>query len=171
MSEQMTPGERIKQARKNAKLTQEELGRLVDVTGVSIMRYEKGERSPDYMTTCRLASALKLKIEDLMSEAAKGWYEAGYEEGYDFGYEKAVTGGEQSDFIIDLDMEIRLFRSLSCLNNTGQQKAIERVEELTEIPRYRAETVPQSPPSPQEGTDIAPPLDAPEAPKKPTEDE
>ena len=77
MSEQMTPGERIKQARKNAKLTQEELGRLVDVTGVSIMRYEKGERSPDYMTTCRLASALKLKIEDLMSEAAKGWYEAG----------------------------------------------------------------------------------------------
>lgn len=168
MSEQMTPGERIKQARKNAKLTQEELGCLVNVTGVSIMRYEKGERSPDYMTTCRLASALKLKIEDLMSEAAKGWYEAGYEEGYDFGYEEAVTVGEESNSIIGLDMETRLFRSLSCLNNTGQQKAIERVEELTEIPRYRAETVPESPPAPQEGKDTTPP---PDAPQRPQEDE
>lgn len=164
MSEPMTPGERIKQARKNAKLTQEELGRLVDVTGVSIMRYEKGERSPDYTTTCHLASALKLKIEDLMSEAAKGWYEAGYEEGYDFGYKEAVTGGEQSDSIIDLDMEIRLFRSLSCLNNAGQQKAVERVEELTEIPRYRAETTPQSPQAPQEGKDTTPPTAPPETP-------
>lgn len=164
MSGPMTPGERIKQARKNAKLTQEELGRLVDVTGVSIMRYEKGERSPDYTTTCCLASALKLKIEDLMSEAAKGWYDAGYEEGYDFGYEEAVTGGKESDFIIDSDMEIRLFRFLSCLNNAGQQKAVERVEELTEIPRYRTEPAPQSPPTPQEGKDTTPSPDAPETP-------
>lgn len=162
MSTRMTPGERIKQARKSAKLTQEELGRIVDVTGVSIMRYEKGERFPDYTTTCLIAAALKLKIEDLMSETVKGWYEAGYEEGYDFGYEAAVSGGEQSDSIIDLDMEVRLFRSLSNLNNAGQQKAVERVEELTEIPRYRAETTPQSPPASQEGKDTTPPPDAPE---------
>lgn len=97
MSEPMTPGEHIKRARKNAKLTQEELGRLVDVTGVSIMRYEKGERSPDYMTTCHLASALKLKIEDLMSETAKGWYEAGYEEGHAFGYEEALIQEAKED--------------------------------------------------------------------------
>lgn len=162
MSEPMTPGEHIKQARKNAKLTQEELGRLVDVTGVSIMRYEKGERSPDYMTTCHLASALKLKIEDLMSETAKGWYEAGYEEGHAFGYEEAVTGGKQNDFIIDLDIEIRLFRSLSCLNNAGQQKAVERVEELTEIPRYcRQEPAEASPASPGD-TDTPMEQDAPE---------
>lgn len=169
MSEKMTPGERIKQARKNAKLTQEELGRLVDVTGVSIMRYEKGERFPDYRTTCNLAAELKLKIEDLMSETVKGWYEAGYEEGYDFGYEKAVSGGEQNDSIIDLDMEVRLFRSLSRLNDDGQKKAVERVEELTEIPKYQRHgsvVTPQSPPSPQEGTDTTSEEKPPETPSE-----
>lgn len=153
MPKRMTLGERIKQARKNAKLTQKELGELAGVTGVSIMRYEKGERFPDYTTTCNLAAALKLKIRDLMSEMAEDWYEAGYQEGYDFGYEAAVSGGEENDSIIDLDMEIRLFRSLSHLSDSGKQEAVKRVEELTEIPRYRAETTPQSTPAhPEQST-------------------
>lgn len=164
MPKRMTLGERIKQARKNAKLTQKELGELAGVTGVSIMRYEKGERFPDYTTTCNLAAALKLKIRDLMSEAAEDWYEAGYQEGYDFGYEAAVSGGEESDSIIDLDVEIRLFRSLSHLSDSGKQEAVKRVEELTEIPRYRAETATQSTQAPQEGNDTTPPQDAPETP-------
>lgn len=41
-----TYGERIKEARKAKHMTQEELGELVGVTGVTIMRYEKGQREP-----------------------------------------------------------------------------------------------------------------------------
>lgn len=174
MSGRMTPGERIKQARKNAKLTQEEVGRLVDVTGVSIMRYEKGERVPDYTTTCRLASALKLKIEDLMSETAKEWYDVGYETGYEFGYEEALVNDEQNYFMIDKrckqkeiprsDAEILLINFLSRLNSDGQREAVKRVEELTEIQRYRTSDAPKSTPAPTAGKDVTPPSDAPETP-------
>lgn len=61
-----------------------------------------------------------------------------------------------------------LIRPFSNLNHNGQQEAVKRVEELTEIPRYRAETTPQSPPAPQEGKDTTPP---PDAPQRPQEDE
>lgn len=50
------------------------------------------------------------------------------------------------------------------LNTAGQQKAVERVEELTEIPRYQATSTPQSTPAPQEGKDATPPSDTPETP-------
>lgn len=46
------------------------------------------------------------------------------------------------------------------VNEDGQQKAVERIEELTEIPRYRR----QEPAAQQEDTDPIPPTNAPETP-------
>ena len=63
-----------------------------------------------------------------------------------------------------------LFRSnhlieiFDTLNDDGQQKAIERVEELTEIPRYRRQDPPESPPAPARDTDTPTAQDAPEGP-------
>lgn len=51
------------------------------------------------------------------------------------------------------------------LNLDGQQKAVERVEELTEISRYRAETPPPPPPASPEGKDTVPPPPPPESPE------
>ena len=62
----------------------------------------------------------------------------------------------------DIDLTVT---ALYRLNSTGQKEARKRVEELTEIPRYRAGTAPQSSPAPQEGTDTTPPTDAPETPE------
>ena len=176
MSEQMTPGELIKQARKKAKLTQEELGHLVDVTGVSIMRYEKGERVPDYITTCRLAVALNIKIADLMSETAKEWYDVGYDTGYDIGCAEALDHAERTASIIDefwneknlphSDVERRIINSLygysfsktemeliatfSKLNDDGQEKVAGYAIDLAKISEYQ-----RTPPAP-EGTDTTP---------------
>lgn len=41
-------GERIKYHRERLSLTQEELGQKIGVTGVTIMRYEKGQREPSF---------------------------------------------------------------------------------------------------------------------------
>lgn len=50
------------------------------------------------------------------------------------------------------DIITRLNTALSKLNDDGQQKAVERVEELTEIPKYqRQETPPEAPQDPPEG--------------------
>ena len=39
----------------------------------------------------------------------------------------------------------KLVAAFSLLNEEGQQKAVERVEELTEIPKYQKETPPEDP--------------------------
>ena len=58
----------------------------------------------------------------------------------------------------------RITAALDKLNEEGQEKAAERVEELTEIPRYQAQEPPTAPaqdtPAPQEGTDTTPPSEA-----------
>lgn len=62
------------------------------------------------------------------------------------------------------DAKLRLQKIMKQLNDAGLQKVVERAEELTEIPRYRAETVPQSLFPTSRGT-AAPPPDAPETPE------
>lgn len=62
------------------------------------------------------------------------------------------------------DAKLRLQKIMKQLNDAGLQKVVERAEELTEIPRYRAETTPQSLSAQQEGTDTTPPTGPPETP-------
>ena len=53
-------GEKIKLFRKQKKLTQEQLGQLVDLSGVAIMRYEKGQREPNRETIEKIAKVLEV---------------------------------------------------------------------------------------------------------------
>lgn len=50
----------------------------------------------------------------------------------------------------DLIPENRISVAMAKLNEDGRRVAADRVEELTEIPRYRATVAPQSQPAPQE---------------------
>lgn len=54
---------------------------------------------------------------------------------------------------VNNDITARLKFALDKLNEDGQQKAVERVEELTEIPKYQRQ---EPPAAPSEGTDTAP---------------
>ena len=58
-------GENIKIAREAAGLTQEQLGAMVGVTGVAIMRYEKGQREPRSGTLLKIAKALNVDVYSL----------------------------------------------------------------------------------------------------------
>ena len=57
----MLIGNRIRQARKEKKLSQEELGKLIGVTKVSICGYEKGTRTPTIDTFLNLIEVLELE--------------------------------------------------------------------------------------------------------------
>lgn len=61
----MTVGENIKRIRKEHGLTQEELGKKIDVSGVAIMRYEKGQREPKLETIEKIANALEVSSYEL----------------------------------------------------------------------------------------------------------
>ena len=56
----MLVGNRIKQARKDKNLSQEELGNMIGVTKVSVCGYEKGTRTPAIDTFLDLVNILEI---------------------------------------------------------------------------------------------------------------
>lgn len=58
---------KIKKFRLKEKLTQEDLGQLLGVTGRAIGLYERGEREPRLQTAKQLADLFGTTIEDLFN--------------------------------------------------------------------------------------------------------
>ena len=116
----MTTGELIKAARKKAGMTQEELGKKIGVSGSSMAQWENDLRNPKLDTLQRIASALGVPVQDLISD----WEAVDKEE-----FKRVFIYGE--------GIKDRIDAALDRLNDEGQEKAAERVEELTEIPKYQ----------------------------------
>jgi transcriptional regulator with XRE-family HTH domain len=69
-------GERIKKLRKQRKITQEELGKKVNVTKVSISGYENGNRTPDTETLQKIADYFGVTTDYLLGrtdEKERSW--------------------------------------------------------------------------------------------------
>ena len=62
----MNLGERIKQCRKSRGLTQDKLSELLNISVMSVRRWEWGERKPDISIIPKLASVLNTSVEYLM---------------------------------------------------------------------------------------------------------
>ncbi len=121
----MTTGENIKKARLNAGLTQAQLARLVGTTTQNISQYERNIRNPKFRTAEKIAIAL----------GASPVYDNGI---IDFEPLPKIN------LIIDYqdsykNAQTKISISLMKLNDAGREKAIERVQELTEIPKYKAD--------------------------------
>lgn len=67
----MKTGEKIREARKAAGLTQKELGTRLDVTSQNIIQYEKSRRLPKPATLRRIASAIGCQLSDLIGDDMK----------------------------------------------------------------------------------------------------
>lgn len=126
----MTTGEKIKQARKNAGITQKNLGDKLGVSPVMISQYESNTRNPKLQTLQKIADALNVTLSDLLTS-------------------DTILNSEKSDITDWLStMEEESYRDkidgLACLlNDTGQQEAVRQVELLTKIPEYRKEDKPE----------------------------
>ena len=144
-----TVGEKIKAAREAAGMTQEQLGRELGVTGVAVMRYEKGQRQPSINQRLLLADIFKTSLLYFIEQDI-------------FVVEEMGTFPLSSDPLRDC-----LDSAYDSLNTNGQKKVADYASDLAKIPEYQREqpeTAPQSPSAPQEGTDTTPPADAPETP-------
>ena len=62
----MLLGKRIKELRAEKNLTQEELGRLINITKVSICCYENGTRIPTLETMVALADIFEVSLDNLL---------------------------------------------------------------------------------------------------------
>ena len=116
----MTTGQLIKAARRKAGMTQKELGAKLGVAYQTLAQWENDLRNPKLDTLQRIASALGVPVQDLISD----WEAVDKEE-----FKRVFIYGE--------GIKDRIDAALDRLNDGGQAKAAERVEELTEIPKYQ----------------------------------
>jgi len=64
----MIIGERLKEARKNKKYSQQELGNMLGVSKVSICGYEKGTRTPTMVNFLDLVKILDLDVKYVLGQ-------------------------------------------------------------------------------------------------------
>ena len=142
----------IRRARKLAGKSQDEVAKALDVNRATISKYETGAIEPTISQLMKIADFLQVDLEDLFDKEKK-FFEEGYRLGFESGIEansksttiealaiKAVWGEEGYAFS---EKEMELVKAFSQLNPDGQNKAVERVEELAEIPKYQKEKPPQ----------------------------
>ena len=115
----MTIGEKIKKARTDAKMTQKELAEKCGMADSAIRKYESGKVTPKLDTIAKIARAMGLYAGDLVD--ADQWGQ--------------VQPGEDSETASAA--ESQLIYHFRTLNDNGQTVAVERVQELTQIPAYQ----------------------------------
>lgn len=115
----MTIGEKIKKARTDAKMTQKELAEKCGMADSAIRKYESGKVTPKLDTIAKIARAMGLYAGDLVDAGQWGQVQLGESE------EMPSTA------------ESKLLSHFRALNDNGQSVAVERVQELAQIPAYQ----------------------------------
>lgn len=112
-------GLKIKAARKAAGLTQRDLADKLGKSFSTVQKYENGLVEPPISIVPEIAEAIGVSPIELM-ETAIPW---------PGDLQKAVDARERRE---------QLISSYDRLNAAGQEEAVKRVEELTEIAKYKA---------------------------------
>ena len=64
----MNIGERIKEARLNTKMTQDDLAKELNVSRSTVANWESGRNNPDVESLIKIADILKVPIKSLLKE-------------------------------------------------------------------------------------------------------
>lgn len=127
----MTVAERIRIARKNAGLSQKELGDKLNMSPVMISQYENGVRNPKLETLQKIADALDVLMSDLLT--------------FDVLSSLEKTDVENWVSLIGDTNRDKIDEFMLMLNDSGQKEAVRQVELLTKIPEYRKDDQPPTP--------------------------
>lgn len=124
----MTTGERIKKARKEAGITQRDLGKLLGLSFQAIAQWENDLRKPKPETTKKIADALGVNPADIDESLI-------INVGSD-----VITRTPDGEFVTAPSgtPETVALTVLHDLNETGQKEWIKRGNEMAKIPDYKA---------------------------------
>lgn len=149
----MTTGELIRNARQKAGITQAELARKLGISYQSIGQWERNIRKPKPESLLKLAQALEISVSVLLGVTDEDGYMTGnhFADPSDFEFIKALgldNPSRRTALLADPHssnalIADRLKTAFDSLNPSGQQVAVERVEELTEIPKYQKDPPPE----------------------------
>ena len=132
-------GERIKHARQIKGMSQETLARAIGSTKSTISKYELGHREPSLDTIQRIADALRIEFFDLVvptgDQASVDGLLTEVEDAKKRGLR--VVWKNDNLYLTAPSKEQKILLAFDKPNPDGLKVAIERVEELTEIPKYQ----------------------------------
>ena len=125
----MTIGQLIQKARKEAGLTQVELGARLGVSGSMIAQWENDLRKPKNETAWRIYAALwpadsAEALQAYLKQEEKGLLS------------EAVLSSRGAIDAFEQDKKLQLELLFDRLNKIGKAEAVKRVGELTQIPLY-----------------------------------
>ena len=117
----MDIGENIRRARKNAGLTQKELGEKLGISAAAVGQFEKKDANPNHHTVEKIAMVLEISPLSL----------------YDC-YSATEMQKRVSTYAEHLSsQEARLLAYFQMMNSTGQQECLKRMKELTQLAEYQ----------------------------------
>ena len=117
----MDIGENIRRARKNAGLTQKELGEKLGISAAAVGQFEKKDANPNHHTVEKIAMVLEISPLSL----------------YDC-YSATEMQKRVSTYAEHLSsQEARLLAYFHMMNSTGQQECLKRMKELTQLAEYQ----------------------------------
>lgn len=150
----MAFGEKLRHIRKQKRLTQKELGSRLGVSASMVAQYENNLRNPKYGTVEKIAKALECDISELLtpheesemiinqllewSNSVKDPQNADERERVKVGVITFRSDGDRLSYFFEL------------LNDEGKRVAADRVQELTEIPKYQRKREPGKEDAPDE---------------------
>lgn len=141
----MNTGENIKRIRKEKGITQKQLATDAGISEISIRKYEAGDREPKIETIQKIANSLGVS-----ATALKNDYATFKNEVISNSPLLCVTQKDPDNWLFREHLQSRIIAELNMtedkqmlivdynkLNQKGQEEARKRVNELTEIPKYK----------------------------------
>lgn len=133
--------ENLKRIRKERHVTQEELAKKLGINRATLSKYENGIIEPSLQQIVDITEYLDASLFDVIPEEYKPSFEVIYNLGFD---EHSLEFDSEIDFACkelerrktDTEYANMLFL-FDKLNTDGQKVAVERIAELTEIPKYQ----------------------------------
>ncbi len=114
----VTIGDRIKAARKEAGMTQKELGAALGISFQAVAQWENNLRNPKVETVLKIAKVLNVNPQRLLLQT-------GHSELY-----------RDVEAVTTIELEQLLELHFAKLNRKGKETAVQRIKELTMIPEY-----------------------------------
>ncbi len=150
----MNIGEQIRKYRSIANISQKELGKRLGMSQQQIAQYENGNRKPKFETLKKIGDALEIDILHLLPEGSykelplndddkflnvkhKYFTEVYGEIIEEKTFDEILLEYWNSFSEKERDRYLCIALYFSKLNNIGTEKAVERIQELCEIKRYR----------------------------------
>lgn len=128
----MDIGAKIRAIRKSRGFTQIEVADKAKIAVNSLRNYEANKRQPNMEQLRAIADALDVSLSELIWQGEGPAPEPLRCVATPHGAYIVSGGASHNQDPLD-----EIAKSLAKLNPDGQQKAVERVEELTEIPKYK----------------------------------